>query len=48
VITASGKLLSSAFATVGEYLTIGVTKVGEYLNTKIDQGEPKHIAPETK
>jgi hypothetical protein len=33
---------------MGEYLSLGVTKVGNYLNTKIDQGEPTHIAPETK
>jgi hypothetical protein len=47
-IITSGKIFNSVFTTVGTYLKSGVEKAGNYLNTKIEQGEPTHIKPETR
>lgn len=41
-------MLNSAFTALGGFLKTGVEKVGNYLNTKIDEGEPTHIKAETK
>lgn len=48
VITTSGKFFNSVFTAVGGYLRSGVEMAGNYLNTKIEQGEPTHIKPETR
>lgn len=33
---------------MGGYLRSGVEKAGNYINGKIEQGEPAHIKPETR
>lgn len=47
-ITLSGKALNSAFTALGGLLSAGVSKVGNYLNEKISEGEPTHVKAETK
>ena len=45
VITTSGKFFNNFFTTMGGYLKTGVEKAGNYLNSKIEQGEPTQLKP---
>lgn len=43
VITKAGSFFGSAFEKVGDLVKNGVEKAGNYLNTKITEGEPTHL-----
>lgn len=47
-INTTGKLLNNAFTMIGGFVKQGVSKAGEFINTKLEQGEGGQVNPETK
>lgn len=47
-ISESGSFLNKAFTALGGYLKIGVQKAGNYLDSKVSQGEPTQLSENTK
>lgn len=47
-IATTGSLLNKAFATIGGYMKTGVEKCGNYIDSKITQGEPTKVSESTK
>jgi hypothetical protein len=44
-ITTTGKLLNNAFTMIGGFLKQGVSKAGEYINTKLEPGQNGEVKP---
>lgn len=48
MITKAGSLVGSAFEKMGDLVKNGVEKAGNFLNTKITEGEPTHLEESTR
>lgn len=47
-ISDTGKLLNTAFTFLGGLMKQGVSKAGEYINTKLEPGQGGEVNPQTK
>ena len=47
-ISSTGSVLNKAFMILGGYLKTGVEKAGNFIDSKISEGEPTHLSETTK
>ena len=47
-IATTGNFLNKAFTTIGGFVKTGVEKCGNFIDSKISQGEPTQVSDSTK